>query len=361
MRLPDRRVLRRLAETLAIGVAGGAMLGVPGFPAGWMSGSIVAVTVCAIAGRPLLFPNGLAMVVFVVIGMSLGAAVTPDTVKLMAAWPLSLAALAVSMTILTASVTLYLRVVHGWDALSALFAAAPGGLAQALALAAQCGCDVRSVAMVQSVRILLLTVIMPVALASFAATGTAPLSGGRSALLDAPGELALLVVACTLAAGLAYRARVPGGLIVGAMTASGLLHGSGIVHVSLPSPIVIASFVMTGAMIGSRFVGTNLTLLLRLLRVGLGALAVGAVAAVGCAILVAWLLSLRTGDVVMAYAPGGLEAMTILSFALHLDPAFVGVHHLARFLFVSLAIPIAVRVLSRSGGPARRNDDIGRR
>jgi len=47
----------------------------------------------------------------------------------------------------------------------------------------------------------------------------------------------------------------------------------------------------------------------------------------------------------MAYAPGGLEAMTILSFALHLDPAFVGVHHLARFLFVSLAIPIAVRVL----------------
>ena len=39
--------------------------------------------------------------------------------------------------------------------------------------------------------------------------------------------------------------------------------------------------------------------------------------------------------------------MTILSFALHLDPAFVGMHHLARFVFVSLLIPVVVRVLNR--------------
>jgi uncharacterized protein len=356
MSAPEPNALRRLAETLAIGAAGGAALGIPGFPAGWMSGSIVAVTVCAIAGRPVLFPNWLAMVVFVVIGMSLGAAVTPATVHQMAAWPLSLAALAVSMALLTASIALYLRFIHGWDALSALFAAAPGGLAQALALAAQCGADVRSVAMVQSVRVLLLTVIMPVVLASFAAAGTPPL-GGRFGLLDAPGELAILIVACTATAVLFYRAHVPGGLIVGAMTASGVLHGSGIVHVSLPFPVVTASFVMTGALIGSRFAGTNLALLLRLLKVGLGALAVGAVVAIGCAVVVAWLLRLRTGDVIMAYAPGGLEAMTILSFALHLDPAFVGMHHLARFVFVSLLIPVVVRVLQRGKAPPRVDRD----
>lgn len=348
---PEKHVLRRLAETLAVGGAGGATLGLLGFPAGWMSGSIVAVTVCAIAGRPMVFPNGLAMIVFVAIGMSLGAAVTPETLDRIAAWPLSMLALAVSMTILTASVTLYLRYMHGWDVLSALFASAPGGLAQALALAAQSGADVRSVAMVQSVRVLLLTVIMPVALASVAATGTPPLPGSRFALMDAPGELAILVAVCSLVAALAYRAHVPGGPIVGAMAASGILHGSGLVHVSLPAPVVIASFVMTGAMIGSRFAGTNVALLLRLLSVGLGALAVGAVVAVGCAIVVAWMLSLRTGDVIMAYAPGGLEAMTILAFALHLDPAFVGVHHLARFLFVSLAIPVAVRVVMRVRKP----------
>jgi uncharacterized membrane protein AbrB (regulator of aidB expression) len=47
----------------------------------------------------------------------------------------------------------------------------------------------------------------------------------------------------------------------------------------------------------------------------------------------------------MAYAPGAIEAMTIISFALHLDPVFVGVHHLARFTFMSLVLPTAAGLI----------------
>jgi uncharacterized membrane protein AbrB (regulator of aidB expression) len=39
--------------------------------------------------------------------------------------------------------------------------------------------------------------------------------------------------------------------------------------------------------------------------------------------------------------------MMILAFALHLDPAFVGAHHLARFLYVSVMMPFAVAYVSR--------------
>ena len=68
---------------------------------------------------------------------------------------------------------------------------------------------------------------------------------------------------------------------------------------------------------------------------------------VGClfAALVAWALNFRLADVVMAYAPGAIEAMTIIAFALHLDPVFVGVHHLARFTFMSLVVPAAVGLI----------------
>jgi uncharacterized membrane protein AbrB (regulator of aidB expression) len=52
--------------------------------------------------------------------------------------------------------------------------------------------------------------------------------------------------------------------------------------------------------------------------------------------------------VIVAYAPGAIEAMTTLAFALHLDPAFVGVHHVARFTFVSLLIPVIIRALGRA-------------
>jgi uncharacterized membrane protein AbrB (regulator of aidB expression) len=51
--------------------------------------------------------------------------------------------------------------------------------------------------------------------------------------------------------------------------------------------------------------------------------------------------------VVIAYAPGGLEAMTILAFALNLDPVYVGVHQTARFIVISLLVPVAVHHLRR--------------
>jgi len=61
----------------------------------------------------------------------------------------------------------------------------------------------------------------------------------------------------------------------------------------------------------------------------------------------ALLLSLPVGDVVMAFAPGALEAMTTLAFALNLDPAYVGTHHIARLIFVSLVVPVVVHAIRR--------------
>jgi membrane AbrB-like protein len=166
-------------------------------------------------------------------------------------------------------------------------------------------------------------------------------------LRESLGELALLVIVSTAAALVAYRMRLPGGLIVGAMLTSGILHGTGIVHFNLPPAIIIASFVALGAMIGSRFLGTDLIRLRQLLTASFGALLVGMSVAGLFAAGTAFALSLNFADVLIAYAPGGLEAMTILAFALNLDPAFVGAHHLWRFFYVSVMMPVAVAYLAR--------------
>ena len=60
------------------------------------------------------------------------------------------------------------------------------------------------------------------------------------------------------------------------------------------------------------------------------------------------LLGLPFGQVLLAFAPGGLEAMTIMAFALDLDPAYVGAHHLIRFLGLGLLLPLFM-------GPRREN------
>jgi hypothetical protein len=49
----------------------------------------------------------------------------------------------------------------------------------------------------------------------------------------------------------------------------------------------------------------------------------------------------------VAFAPGGLEAMTVLALVLGLDPLYVGIHHLVRFLGIGLVLPVAVALLQR--------------
>ena len=114
-------------------------------PAGWLSGAIVGVSAAALAGRPMFVPPQVGRAVYVILGISLGSSVTPETVATMVTWPLSMLALTIAMIAVTISVMAYLKFVHGWhDALDALFAAAPGALAQAMALAQDTGANVRA-------------------------------------------------------------------------------------------------------------------------------------------------------------------------------------------------------------------------
>jgi len=325
---------RRFAETLAIGTLGAATLGLAGMPAGWLSGAIVGVSAAALSGRPMYVPPPVARAVYVVLGISLGSSVTPSTIASMVTWPLSMIALALAMSAITVSVTIYLKLVHGWPTLDALFAAAPGALAQAMALAQDAGANVRAIAMVQTVRLFILAVALPLIFAAFGVMGLPPPRGGNLPVSQLIIELLVIIL---ISSG--------GGLILGSMAASGVLHGTGWVHAFMPVPVAIFSFIIMGAMIGTRLGGADFRQLLRLSLVGVGALLVGT--SVGClfAVAVAWLLGLRTDSLVIAYAPGAMEAMTIIAFALHLDPVFVGVHQLARFTFMSMVLPGAVGLI----------------
>ncbi|HEX7792490.1 MAG TPA: AbrB family transcriptional regulator, partial [Afipia sp.] len=55
----------------------------------------------------------------------------------------------------------------------------------------------------------------------------------------------------------------------------------------------------------------------------------------------------RFGDIIVAFAPGAMDAMLALALTLHIDPIFVGAHHLSRFVFVSIATPGIVHLFGR--------------
>ena len=55
----------------------------------------------------------------------------------------------------------------------------------------------------------------------------------------------------------------------------------------------------------------------------------------------------------IAFAPGSGDAMLLLAVALHLDPVYVGAHHVVRIFYVSLALPFVARHVARKAGRQR--------
>jgi membrane AbrB-like protein len=345
----DRRVvLRQLSETLGIAVVGGAALGLAGVPAGWLSGSILAVAGASLAGRPMLIPTLLMRAIFILIGISLGAVVTPETLHGMTTYPLSIGVLLLAMTVISVSGAGYLRLVHNWGKIDAYLAAAPGGMSQVLALGAELGGDLRAIAIVQSIRVVVIAVGLPAGLSALGLVGLAPVrvTGVLSiAVLD---ELAVLILVSSIVAVIAYRFRFPGGLLFGAMLTSAVLHGSGLIHAVMPWWVANAAMVAMGAITGSRFANTPLRLLLNFISAAFGSFAVAVTIAALFATVLISVLSLRVAEVMIAFAPGSVDAMMLLALALNLDPVYVGAHHLTRIFFVSLMMPLVARRTARS-------------
>src|SRR5215467_2353039 len=341
----------RIVESLLIGAVGGFLFDAARFPAGWLAGSMVFAAVASLAGRPIYVPSLLARVCSIALGMTIGGAVTPETLRGMSTWPLSIAMVSISVGAATLATVTYLTRVHGWNILTAIFAGTPGGLAQVMALAAEEGrdCDIRGVAIVQTLRVVILTVVVPATLSLTGLAVTVRLPTSLTAVAEAPIAFALLVGAASAAAIGLLRLGFPGGLIFGPMVVSAVLHGGSFIDVMVPFWLTTAAMVGLGTLAGGRFSGMPFRLLLRYLGAALGAFAVSLIVTAMIGVAVTLVVPLPVSDLIVAYAPGAVDAMMILALALHLDPVFVGAHHLIRVFVVSLGLPIVAHYFSSPG------------
>src|SRR6516165_327705 len=349
--LPAWHILIETVETLAIALAGGLTFTYLGLPAGLVSGSVLAVAIAALLGRPMRLPLPLARICYVIVGILLGAVVTPETLRGITTWPVSIVCLMLCSLALMLATSSYLRVVHGWDSLSALMGASPGAMAQVIALSSELGADLRAVAIVQTVRVLLIVIGLPNALALFGFMVPAVAVARGEADMAVLGQMILLVaVSVSFAVAFLYL-RFPGGLMFGALTGSALLHGSGFIQAVLPWWIGSGAVVTLGGLVGSRFANTSARMLFGYLGAAFGSFAVSMVVATFFVLIVARLFSFPIANIVIAFAPGAQDTMMVLALALHLDPVYVGAHHLARFLVVTFAIAVTARRIAIKDAP----------
>ncbi|KQT85778.1 AbrB family transcriptional regulator [Aurantimonas sp. Leaf443] len=330
------------AATLALGAAGGGAAAAAGLPVAWLLGPVFVVSAATLAGLDTRMPDRLRDLVFFILGLQAGSGVTPDVLDQIALWPLSFAVQMIGVLFVIAATYGFLRLLS-WDRQTALFSAIPGALSFVIAAASQTRADMTRITVLQSVRLLLLIGALAPALAFVeGGEGTVTVARGHA---GTPGQYAILFGVSALAALLGHRSRLPGGMMLGALLSSAALHVTEIAPVPIPPFLAVPSLVLLGITIGARLQGLDRRGVVALIPASLGSFAIGLTVAGLSAAVAVLLLSLAPAKVALAYAPGALEALTVLAFQFGQDPAYVAAHHVVRFMALALTMPFLARSL----------------
>ncbi|WP_375550259.1 AbrB family transcriptional regulator [Rhodophyticola porphyridii] len=326
--------------TLAIGATGAVIAWALGVPAPFLTGPAALVSAASLMGVRTAVPMPLRDVCFVLIGVGMGTGVTPEVLAAARQWPIPLAMLSLLLLVIFFGGSWAVGQLFGYDRNTARLAATPGHLSFILSLSTEVRADIPIVAVIQSLRVLILTLLVP-AVVALITEADLSMSLAPATTMALPA----LAVIVALAAGLGLllkRKNVPAALLLAGMAVSTVAHGSGLVPGGMPLWVVIPTFAIMGTLIGTRFSGVTLNLVMRAAAASGFLTALALAATLAAALVVNRMTGLPLTDLMIAFAPGGLETMAALSIMLEADPAFTALHHIYRLVFLTFLVPIFI-------------------
>jgi uncharacterized protein len=334
---------RNFAMALAAAILGGILASWIGIPVGYLLGASVATAAVVLTGIHFTLPEPVRLLAFFALGIQAGSGVTPAALEQVALWPLSFIMLFIAIAATILATYLYLVKAEGWDRQTAFFAALPGALTFVLAAARETKADFRAVTIVQTLRLfLIIGLVVPII---SVIEGGEPLIASPASPDGALRQFALIAVCGIAGAILGHLSKLPGGMMLGSLLASALLFGTSQVDVRMPAAIANAGLIILGMVIGSRFSGLNSVEIRRLFPTSFYAFFVGTIAATVVALSLNWLSGIALPKIALAFVPGAMEAMTVISFLLGIDPTYVAAHHVMRFLMIALTVPFIAKWL----------------
>lgn len=324
--------------TLLAGLLGALAFYALDLPAPWLSGAMVGIVGLMICGFRPRFADPLRDSGMLLAGGATGSSITPEMVATLAHYPFSLAMLVITTLGVTYAGAFLLRRLFGWDPWSAFFGSVPGALSVVVASVGETGGDMARVISAQAFRLFVLVALLP-SLIMGVVSHQPPL-----APVDlAPAPFALLAASGFLLALVLVRLHIMAPWFIGGMAAAGALHLGGVLHGAPPPPVGNFAMLLIGIFAASRMVGTTAKTLKALWLPSLSLLLCSVTVALLGGYITHVISGVSIANALIAFAPGGLEAMVVLGLSLGLDPLYVTSHHVGRFVLLSTLLPFLSR------------------
>lgn len=334
----------RLA-TLALAAAGAGMFHLLGLPLPVLLGPMFACLIAALLGVPMLGTPRVSSAMRVVLGIAVGASLTPALFGRLDEMALSVALIPLFTLIIGATGYPYFRRL-GFDHPTAYYSAMPGGLQDMAIFGEQAGGDVRVLALVHTTRVLVIVSLMPFLLTfiwGLELTGPP----GEPAANVPIHEIAIMAVTGVVGWQLAERLGMFGAPIIGPLIVTGIAAMTDLLHHRPPAEVMQVAQFFLGLGIGVKYAGITADELRRIVGASLGYCLLLAVLSIIFAEIIIQSGLAAPLEALIAFAPGGQAEMVLLAIIVGADTAYVVTHHLLRVVLVITCAPIAARLLDR--------------
>jgi len=333
---------------LAFCGAAGALFSWLKTPLPWMIGPLLAMAASNFLGARLRAAPGGRQIGQLIIGTALGLYFTPEVARQVASyWPL-LGFAALFALLMAWACGWFLSRTTDTDRTTAFFASVPGGAAEMAILGERFGARVDRIALAQSLRILVVVIVVPFALTYSGVHGTdaynpspVPFDGAK---------LAVLFGVATIAGGALSLAGMANAFMFGPLLLAIALTSNEWQFSSIPAWMSNLGQLLLGCALGSRFEKQFLGSMGRYALAVLASILVSIGLAAGLSLLLAQWSGLPAASLMLANAPGGIAEMCITAKVLQLGVPLVTAAHVTRVLVLLNATAPLFRLARRWRG-----------
>jgi uncharacterized protein len=339
-----------LAVLTAVGSVGLNALAVPS-PA-LFAGLVIAATLALLGVAPAQVPRPATAAAQAVVGVVIGVLARADTLVAVARDWLPVLLVGAGTLVLSMAAGLLLGLRRGVSALTGMLALTAGGASGLVAVSRELGGDDRVVAVVQYLRVVLVTVSMPlVAVALYGASGGAGPGTAGAGSAHWYVDLALTAGCAAVGVPLARLLRVPAGALLGPMTVALALTLTGVAGgAAPPSALVELAYAVIGWQAGVRFTRESLRVVAGLLPAALALIAAVFALCAALGALLARLTGATPLEGYLATTPGGIYAVLATAISSGVNVAFVVAVQVLRVIVMLLVAPMVARLVGRLRG-----------
>lgn len=320
------------------------MLGVPS--AALFAALVVGIALALLSRAPAGVPRKAGVAAQGVLGVYIGTMVHRDALSALGSdWPI-VVAVAITTLMLSIGAGALLGLHRDVSPLTGALALVAGGASGLVAIARELGGDDRVVAVVQYLRVALITASMPVVVTLvFHAEKTAH-AAPAAQTASAPWYLSMVMLVGIVLVGAAggRLIRLPGAGLLGPMALTIALQLTGLSFgLSVPLVLVQLGYAVIGWQAGVAFTRESIRSIGRALPIALGLIVALNVATAGLGVLLAHVAGISPVEGYLATSPGGIYAVLATAVETGSNVTFIVAAQVVRVLLMLFAAPLMAR------------------